>query len=230
MYLVKTDKFEGPLSVLLDLIEKEKLDISQISLAKVTDEFLLYIKNSMVQASEMIDFLEIAAQLIWLKSKFLLPELIGEEEEGGESLVLKLKIYQAYKEASKNISKLNNQPYFSISRTALSQNIYQKLDFSLELSPLKLQKEFKRIISVLEITSKKRSFHLRLRAISLKKKIEEVLSFLNKNKEFILNQIFVQKSKEEVIVLVLAVLELNKRRVLTIEQKELFSSIYVRKE
>ena len=229
MYTVKVGKFEGPLDLLLNLIEKEKLDITEISLAQVTDEFLSYIQNSQVSPQELVEFLAVACQLLWLKSKFLLPELFSEEEQEESSLVLKLKIYQAYREAGKKISKLNRENKFSLSRQNWPSDILQKLNFSLNITPSLLERELKRMLSVLASAKEKQAVHLRLKTISLKKKIGEILSLLSQKRFLVLNKVFEKKRKEEIIVLILAVLELSKRRMVSIEQKELFSPITVTK-
>ncbi len=71
---VKLEKFEGPLSLMLKLIEKEEMDITQISLAKIADEYVAYIRKSEnIQPENMADFLVIAAKLLLIKSKALLP-------------------------------------------------------------------------------------------------------------------------------------------------------------
>jgi len=229
MYTVKIGQFEGPLDLLLNLIEKEKLDITEISLAQVTDEFLSYIQNSQVSPQELVEFLAVACQLLWLKSKFLLPELFSEEEQEESSLVLKLKIYQTYREAGKKISKLNRENKFSLSRQNWPSDILQKLNFSLNITPSLLERELKRMLSVLASAKEKQAVHLRLKTISLKKKIGEILSLLSQKRFLVLNKVFEKKRKEEIIVLILAVLELSKRRMISIEQKELFSPITVTK-
>ena len=72
MHKISLEQFEGPLDLLLQLIEKQKLQITEISLAKITDQYLDYIDNSEDIASEEVaDFLLIASKLIYLKSKYL---------------------------------------------------------------------------------------------------------------------------------------------------------------
>jgi segregation and condensation protein A len=81
MLEVKTEKFEGPLDLLLNLIEKEKLDITQISLAKITDSYLKEISEMERSGEEMAEFLVIAAKLLYIKSRELLPGVATEDEE-----------------------------------------------------------------------------------------------------------------------------------------------------
>lgn len=105
-FTIKTESFEGPLDLLLDLIEKRKLFISDISLAKVTDDFIEHVKNlGTVAISESAHFILVASTLLLIKSKSLLPglSLTEEEQVDIESLETRLKIYKKIKEASIHI-------------------------------------------------------------------------------------------------------------------------------
>ena len=100
-YTVKTEAFEGPLDILLSLIEKRKLHINDVSLSKVADDFIAYI-NSIEEfpLEESADFILIASTLILIKSKSLLPtlDLSIEEEEDISTLEDRLREYQKIKE------------------------------------------------------------------------------------------------------------------------------------
>ena len=99
----KTEKFSGPLALLLSLIEKEELDITEVNLAKIADQYVEYIKrNSNLSVDEMADFLVIAAKLLYAKSKALLPYLYADDEDDDiEDLEKQLKMYQEFVAASK---------------------------------------------------------------------------------------------------------------------------------
>jgi len=103
-YQVLTDVYEGPLDLLLDLIEKAELDITSLSLAQVTDQYLDYLKRIQIQSpAEVSAFVLIAAKLIQIKSNALLPhppaEMIeGEEEDPGIALTRQLLVYKKFKE------------------------------------------------------------------------------------------------------------------------------------
>lgn len=108
-FVVKQEQFEGPLDLLLSLIEKRKLFINDISLAKVTDDFIEHIKSfNSFPLGESANFILIASTLLLIKSKSLLPTLtLTEEEEGNISnLETRLKIYQRIKDASVAIKEL----------------------------------------------------------------------------------------------------------------------------
>src|SRR5512142_2217103 len=106
-YAVKLDQFEGPLDLLLELIEAEKLDISQVSLAHVTDGYLRYVQeHPEIPPEELADFLVIASRLLFIKSRILLPFLqaVAEAEEG--DLESQLRIYKEYLDASKAVEAM----------------------------------------------------------------------------------------------------------------------------
>lgn len=108
-FTIKTQAFEGPLDLLLDLIEKRKLFINDISLAKVTDDFIAHVKQfENLPMGESAHFILIASTLLLIKSKSLLPGLDITEEETGDihDLETRLKIYQRIKEASKHIQRM----------------------------------------------------------------------------------------------------------------------------
>src|SRR3989304_7808956 len=94
MYTVKLEKFEGPLDLLLDLIEKDKMDISDVSLSAITDEFLTYLVHFQEKSpSYLADFLVIAAKMILIKSKTLLPSFAVTEDEDREITELKERLF-----------------------------------------------------------------------------------------------------------------------------------------
>ena len=109
MYQIKQDKFEGPVDVLLELIEGQKLSINEISLGKVTDEFIAYFKkleeHETADQEVLAEFLVIAAQLLLIKSRSLLPQFqVSPEEEGSVAeLVDRLRQYQRLKELAQEL-------------------------------------------------------------------------------------------------------------------------------
>lgn len=108
-YKVQTQKFEGPLDILLSLIEKRKLHINEISLSEVTDDFMKYLEGQEnFPLDESANFVLVASTLLLIKSKSLLPtlELTLEEEGSIEDLEKRLREYQRIKELSLYIKKM----------------------------------------------------------------------------------------------------------------------------
>jgi segregation and condensation protein A len=104
-YFVNLPVFEGPLGLLLQLIEREKLDISTVSLAQVADQFLARVRDlDEASADVLAGFLSVAARLVWIKSRLLLPQQPrGDdepEEDPGEALARQLREYKRFKEAA----------------------------------------------------------------------------------------------------------------------------------
>ena len=101
-YSVDTEVFSGPLDLLLDLIQRSELDITKLSLAKVTDQYIYYIEQlQTINAADISEFLVIASKLIQIKSEALLPRPIirpPDEEDIGEALARQLIIYRKVKQ------------------------------------------------------------------------------------------------------------------------------------
>ncbi len=107
-YTIKTGTFEGPLDLLLSLIEKRKLLINEISLAQITDDYIAHVQNNgALNMGESANFILIASTLLLIKSRSLLPNLsLTEEEESSiDDLERRLKIYKEIKELSVHIAE-----------------------------------------------------------------------------------------------------------------------------
>ena len=112
MLQTKVHQFEGPLDLLLSLIEQRQLDITTIALAEVTEQFLAVLKQlEKIDPTVLADYLSIAAKLLVIKSKAILPtlELEPEEEDAGFDLEGRLILYKQFKEAAKYLKKLDNK-------------------------------------------------------------------------------------------------------------------------
>jgi len=117
MINIKLEKFEGPLALLIKLIDKEEVDITQISLARIADQYIEFIKKSPnIGPDNMADFLVIAARLLLIKSKALLPYLTEEEEEEIEDLERQLKMYKEFLDAAKVVEKILGKKKFMFAR------------------------------------------------------------------------------------------------------------------
>ena len=141
MTQIKLQQFEGPLDLLLTLIEQLELDITQISLAQVTEQFLAFVKQlEQVNPTALADYLTIAAKLLVIKSKAILPSLEVEtiEEEGEENLTEKLVRYKQFKEAAKYFKELDSRGLQSFTRAKVfSQRIHFFPDPTVDSSTLR---------------------------------------------------------------------------------------------
>ena len=133
-YTVRTSVYEGPLDLLLDLIERAELDITSVSLASVTDQYLAYIKGlEQINADEISAFLVIAAKLLQIKSEALLPRPQARshsEEDVGRSLVDQLKLYKRFKEIGVWMNARQQANLRTFLRVAPPPKVEPKLDLS----------------------------------------------------------------------------------------------------
>ena len=135
-YQVHLPAFEGPLDLLLQLIEREKLDISTISLAHVAEQFLAYVREmEEIEAEALADFLVVAAKLVWIKSRLLAPQPSAasaeeEEEDPGEALARQLREYKRFKEAAAALRGLEEAGRHTYPRVAPPPELARRLDSS----------------------------------------------------------------------------------------------------
>lgn len=236
-YRVDTDLYQGPLDILLELIESAELDITKLALAKVTDQYLQYLKKLETEnPSEVSSFLVIASKLVQIKSQALLPkltlEIFGEEEEDpGEALAQQLIIYKRFKDISKWLlereeeglrtylriappPKINFQPKLDLTGITLDDlvQVAQEIFFNnLPLQNLDTVINFPRI--------------------TIKDRITTILEHLRIfNKTSFKNLIIHKNSRIELVVTFLALLELVKRHIIEANQNELFGEIDLNSE
>ena len=233
MYKVNIEQFEGPLDLLLELINKEKLDITGISLAQITDQYLNYLeKKEDINLVNLADFLTVAARLILIKSKALLPLLdLGNEEEEEEifDLEKQLEEYRKFKLIAVEVEKIFNNKKQSFSR-----------DNFLEIKPVfsppegvgveELMSVYEDILGQIPVLEKLEEERIS-RVVSLKERIDSLKDMLSKKVEITFSEIIKKGGdKVEVIVSFLAVLEMVKRRIVVVEQGEMFYEIKLKRK
>lgn len=227
----KTEKFEGPLGILLQLIEGEKMDITEIALARIADQFLSYLEEAVeIGSEELADFLVIAAKLLYIKSKALLPYLVIEEEEKGAfGLERQLKMYKEFIDASEHLKKLiiADQPLFTPvmvpkNRSLLNPGFYPPVKLSAEI----LADCFPKVIAKLKPVVKKLEEKFLEPKISIEERIDSLRLLVKNRARINFSQLLKSfKTRTELIVNFLAVLELAKQREVFFEQDELFGEI-----
>ncbi len=230
MYKIKIEKFEGPLDLLLRMIEEEEMDIANISLAKIADQYVLYLEQmENLNPAEMADFLVVAAKLLWIKSKALLPSLEFEGEDGSD-LARQLKIYKEYRDASLEIHKMILKRRFTFVRerpSLASGDIF--FNPPVWLTKERLFQVIREIIEDLEPVVRLPRGVVRS-AISIQEKIQQIRDLIKKNIEIKFHSMIVKtKGRVEVVINFLAVLELLKQRHIVVRQEEMFGEIHIRK-
>lgn len=225
---IALQQFEGPLDVLLLLIEKNKLDISTISLARITDQYLSIVNQSNEHpVGELVSFLEIASRLIVLKTRLLLPYLTeGEDEEDETDLVEKLNYYKQYHDAGLRLALRWNNPLL-VCLPGSSRTKEQAMSESLDVNPILLKNAIVRLARHLTNSAIQPIVTLR-RIFNVREKIAAILDALkNKNSLFFSDIIESRESRTEIVVSFLALLELCKKKQISIEQKTAYSEIHI---
>ena len=227
MYQVKTEKFEGPMELLLELIEKEKLDINELSLSKVADEYLNFIKNNdKIELRHLAEFLSVASRLILIKSRSILPTLKFTDEEEAEikDLERQLEEYKKFREVSAKLGKMSKSGKRSFSRAGF---IGVKSVFypPKNINVFDLKKNFLKILSEIPLIEKLQE-EIVAEVVTLEEKISDLEQMLRKKVETSFSDLVSgAKEKIDVVISFLAILEMVKQRIINVEQKSLFEDI-----
>ncbi len=235
-YTVQLEKFSGPLDVLLKLIEDQKLVITEISLAKVADQFLDHLKNNKnILPDNLASFLVVAAKLILIKSKALLPmlELTEEEEDDIKDFEQNLLEYKRFKEIAEELGK-----QFAENRVFFSRKFYENTGIESEKQQCYIPKNFKlddladafqKIIDdIPKIDALPRKKVLDV--ITLEEKILQLKKTLGARVMLSFRSLAGDtKTPVEVIVTFLAILEMMKQKFIVADQQEIFGEIMISK-
>ncbi|MCC6300692.1 MAG: segregation/condensation protein A [Anaerolineales bacterium] len=229
-YTVQTPVYEGPLDLLLDLIERAELDITAVSLALVTDQYLAYI-NGMeeLNADEISAFLVIAAKLLQIKSEALLPRPPAREageEDAGRTLVDQLKLYKRFKEIGGWLHGRQDANLRTYLRIAPPPKVEPKLD----MSNLTLEK----LVAAAEAAfAKERSKEplgtiIAAPRVTIREKIDLIAKIMRDVQRSTFKALVTDgASRLEIVVTFLAMLELIKRYRIDVHQESLFSDIEI---
>ncbi|MGX8795491.1 segregation and condensation protein A [Fusibacter sp. JL298sf-3] len=241
---IKIEAFEGPLDLLLNLIAREEVAISEIPIMKITDQYLEIMSEMQELDLELTtEFLVMAATLLEIKSKMLLPDSGDEEafdfdgQDPRAELIQRLVTYKAFKEASLALQKseghldevvMKGQEELSPYTKSLSN---EELNASLEEDLLVAA--VKRLIQKINrFDENRKAFFNRIRRDKFT--VEEKIDFLNEQlaskAQFTFSELFGDaKTKEEVVVTFLALLELLKLKVICIDQPRLFDELTIQR-
>ena len=233
-YLIKVDNFEGPLDVLCYLIDKNKMNIYDVNLTEITEQYIEFL-NAMEEMNLEIasEFLVMASTLLYLKSRKLLPKQEEETEEiTEEELINRIIEYKKFKEITKTL-KENYRIY---------SNRFYKGQEDIQLPKQKLQRDYlpEKIPEVYKLLIEKNSVKINQNAKNIEKialvdkytvadKVKEMYKILVKQKRFVFNKIFsiTKKDKQEVVTAFSGLLEMSRRNKVATSQAELFGDILV---
>ncbi len=228
-YTVRLEMFEGPLDLLLHLINKNELDITNIPIALITEQYLEYIKLMKILNLDVAgEYLLMASTLLHIKSKMLLPISSGEEEEEGEDpraeLVRRLLEYQKYKEAAVELERRPMLDRDVFMRSAPVDTEEPPEEERVEVSLFELLEAFRQLLG----RAKPEAFHeVILERVTVEEKLQEILSLLQKEKRSMAFHLLFpeQASRRVIVVTFLAILELVKMKRVRIFQMAPFETI-----
>lgn len=236
-YAIKIDNFEGPLDLLCHLIDKNKMDIYDIKINEIADQYIEYL-NQMEEMNLDIasEFIIMASTLIYLKSKSLLPKQEEAEEElTEEELIQRIIEYKKYKEIIKKL-KVNYEE---------NSKIYLGTRENIELPKQEIEKEYEKdlIPNLYKTLLEKNKEKINKNAENIEKiaitdnytvasKVKEMFKALIKNNKFVFNKLFSLKehNKQEVVTAFSGLLEMSKRDKVNTKQEDLFKDIIVEKK
>lgn len=236
-YAIKLENFQGPLDLLCNLIEKNKMSIYDIKIDEITDQYIEYLNKAQELNLDIAsEFLSLASTLLYIKSKKLLPTKQEEEEEISEDeLIRRIIEYKKYKDITTKLRQ-NFEIY---------SNRFYRLPENIELPKQKLEDEYEdNIIPTLyQKLWNKNQEKINENAKNIEKiaitdtytvvsKVKEMFKELIKNKTFVFNKLFsIQKhNKQEVVTAFSGLLELSRRSKVETEQEELFGDINVKRK
>ena len=238
-YKIKIENFEGPLDLLCHLIDINKMDIYDVNINEITDQYIEYLNRMQQMDMEVTsEFLVMASILLYIKSKKLLPRYEDEEEEmlSEEELLNRIIEYKKYKEITKRFQEMLNDG---------SKRIFRKIPEKIELPEQKLETNYDKndIANYYSNVINKNSVRLNKNAKNIEKiaivetysvgdTVKTMFRELIRKSHFIFNKLYsINNCKpQEVITAFSGLLEMSRRDKVITDQKELFGDIEVKKK
>lgn len=222
------DTFEGPLDLLLYLIRKQNLNILDVPIADITDQYVNYINLMKELELELAgEYLLMAAMLAEIKSKMLLPlfEEVEDEEDPRAELVRRLLEYERYRKASEELNKLKRLERDVFITGVESSHLAQPI----ELPDISLQELLLSFQEVLKRAEMFTTLHVLKEPLSVRERMTTILEKL-KNKDFLdFTELFdLEEQKTGLVVTFLAILELMKESLIEIVQTKAYGIIHVK--
>jgi len=239
IYSIKSNEFEGPLDLLCMLIDKNKMDICDINISDITDQYIKYLRAMEEMDLEIAsEFIVMASTLLYMKSKKLLPavEITSEEEEEitEEELVRRIMEYKKYKEVCNTL----REKYLEYSKRIYKEP--EKIKF--QKKDLEIKDDYSIIVKAYTKVIDKNKKRLNVNARNIKKiaitdtytvssKVKQMYKELIRKDKFVFNNLFSQKkcNKVEVVTAFTGLLEMSRRSKVQTKQDDLFGDILVEK-
>ena len=231
---IKLDSFEGPFDLLLSLIDKQKIEITDVPISVIADQYIdIIFAAGGFNVDIAGEFLVMASALLHMKTRKLLPKPLPETEEmTEEQLVERLVIYKQFKEVAEKLSK--DMEYWSSAHYRVQENIdFPKKEETIELSVDELAMGYERaklrFDTLRNDNTEKMEVILKIEKVSLKDKLKQIIGVLARKTQVKFSEIFGRgkSSKPETVTGFLAILELNRRKSVDLVQKQLFGEIEI---
>lgn len=228
---LKINAFEGPLDLLLHMIKESKMDIFDIKIEEITDQYLRYIEHQESMNLEIAsEYLVLASELLEIKSKMLLPsEKISdseEEEDPREELINRLLEYEAYKEITKTLKEKELIRHEIYTKAPENINIYSnnEVEIKSDITLDDLMDAFQKFLERKK-ESKPLATKVTQKEITVSSRRHDISRLLQKKKKVSFFELFPVVTREYVVATFLAILEMAKNSELTITQNETFDDI-----
>lgn len=235
-YAIKIDNFEGPLDLLLHLIDKNKMDIYDIKISEITEQYIDYI-NKMEEMNLVIasEFAIMASTLLYLKSKKLLPKHEEDEEElTEEELIRRIIEYKKYKDITEKLKKsfdIFSNRYYKFEDKILLPTQNLEVNYKEGIIPELYEKLIYRNKEKVNVNAKNIEKIAIVDNYTVYSKVKEMFKILLHKPNFVFNKVYTLKkhNKEEVVTAFSGLLELSRRSKVTTEQEKNFGDIKVQK-
>ncbi|MCJ7624998.1 MAG: segregation/condensation protein A [Anaerolineaceae bacterium] len=226
---INTPLYDGPLDLLLGLIDRAELDITKLAVSKVTEQFLTYLDGMEERDPDEISaFLVMAARLLLIKSSVLLPQPSNldhtPEEDPGDLLIQQLLEYQKYKKAGIHLESLESSGLKSYLRLSTTPIIYEP---KLDLDGITLIDLKDAVLQVLHSNMNTQDLEqvVTMSRSTIREKIKTIMKSLKSNESTNFNALLENRSRVEIVVTFLALLELIKQNIVEARQERLFKDI-----
>lgn len=231
-YKVKINEFEGPLDLLLHLIKESKVEIWDIKIEEIVEQYLRYIEAMKEMNLDVASsYLVMASELIELKSKMLLPrkeeqQETEEEIDPREALIQRLVEYQKYKEVTKEFKELEEKRKDIHTKLPESLMEYQEEDtiINSDLHVEDLMLALKKVLQRKEL-DKPLKTNVTTKEISISERRKSIKNILKERKKVDFYELFEETTREYIVVTFLTILEMAKKQELTIRQENNFDHI-----
>lgn len=227
---LKINEFEGPLDLLLHLIKESKMNIFDIKVEEITDQYLKYIESQEKMNLEIdSEYLVLASELIEIKSKLLLPNEKVEdeaEEDPREELINRLLEYEAYKEITKTLKEKEElrQEIYTKAPSNIQEYIEDNTEIKSDITLDDLVDAFQKFLERKK-ESKPLSTKVTEKEITVSSRRCEIRNILKRKKKISFFELFPVISREYIVATFLAVLEMAKNKELIITQNDTFDDI-----